>query len=63
MHFNYGTYWECLLRREEKEAQVSSDEECPEQNYVGHNNQLMKEKKNRKYFQLERDFIITGGFR
>lgn len=48
MHFNYGIYWKCSLRREEKEAQESSVKVCPEQNYIGSNNQLMKEAENEK---------------
>lgn len=38
---------------------------CPEHNYTGSNNQIMKEEENekkKKDFHLKRHFIITGGF-
>jgi hypothetical protein len=48
VHLNCGIYWKCSQRGEEKEVQVSFGDVCPEQNYLGSNNQLMKEEKNKK---------------
>lgn len=58
MAFTESAHWE------EKEAKESSVKVCPERNYIGSNNQLMKEVENEKknYFQLEMYFIITEGF-
>lgn len=36
------------MRRVEKEAQMSFVDVCPEHNYTGSNNQIMKEEENEK---------------
>lgn len=44
------------MRRVEKEAQMSFVDVCPEHNYTGSNNQIMKEEENEK----KKIFISKG---